>query len=104
MGQWYKLISSDSDPEYGKCCNYDSQFAVLRANKSHFVNYQDGHRDNCDVSKSVDEQRDFVNVLVCKSHENDSYAIFPLLKEREQASPTEPARHKVINNMRLIEK
>ena len=40
MGKWYPLISSDSD-ENGKCCNYDSQFGVLRANKHQFINYQD---------------------------------------------------------------
>ena len=51
----------------------------------------------------MDEQRDYVNVLVCKSNENKTKTIFPLLKERLSAE-SEPTCHKVISNMRLIEK
>ena len=34
FGKFHKLISSDT--EVGKCCHYDSQFGVIKANKGFF--------------------------------------------------------------------
>ena len=92
-GEFHELISSGS--EIGKCCDYDSHFGVIRANKSLFQQEDDEHDE---VTKHVHEARDFVNVLVCRSDKNDTTSLFPLLKDRESETS------KIIKGMRLIQK
>ena len=64
----------------------------MRARKSHFEN--SNNLDDCEIANHDD--RDFINVLVCKSNANEKTSIYPLLKEREEEGS------KIIKEMRLV--